>query len=82
MSETDCQKVLRELELYLDRELEDSKCAEIKRHLGECSPCMSRTEFRVSLRALIAEKCGCEDVPASLIVRISEELHRAPDAPA
>jgi len=82
LSETDCQKVLREIELYLDRELAALRCVEIERHLDECSPCMSRKEFRVSLRALIASKCGCEDVPASLLVRIREELHRAPDAPS
>jgi len=66
----DCDEVLREIELYLDRELDPAECVEIEHHLTGCGSCLQRKEFRVSLRALVAKKCGPDPVPADLLERI------------
>jgi len=70
LSPIDCEEVLKEIELYLDGELEDSMCGEIREHLSGCGPCTDRAEFRRRLRELFAEKCGCEQVPDRLRARV------------
>lgn len=79
LSETNCEDVLQQIEVYLDRELPDEvKCAEIKAHLEACGRCMDRAEFRVEFKALIASKCGCQQVPDSLMERLREQLNSPP----
>jgi len=74
----DCDEVLREIELYLDRELDRTECVEIEHHLTGCGSCLQRKEFRVSLRALVAKKCGPDPVPTELLERIKELLASDP----
>ena len=75
MSEISCHEVLEQIEVYLDRELpDDAKCGEIKAHLEGCGPCMDRAEFRIGLKSLIAEKCGCQSVPADLVDRVRQQI--------
>ncbi len=81
MSETDCQEILAQIELYLDHELEEVRCVEIQEHLELCGPCLGRTEFRRSLKVLISKKCRCEDLPEGLMTRVFEALDD-PGAPA
>jgi mycothiol system anti-sigma-R factor len=70
----DCEHVLREIELYLDRELDAEEAGHIQEHLTECGGCLQRKEFRESLRALVAKKCGPEPAPEALLARIRELL--------
>ncbi len=76
MSPIDCRQVLKEIELYLDGELETSMSGEIEEHLAACGPCMDHSEFRRHLRELFRQKCCCE-VPEHLRQRI-EALLRDP----
>ena len=66
----DCDEVLREIELYLDGELVETECVQIEHHLTGCGSCLQRKEFRVSLRALVAKKCGGDPAPTDLLERI------------
>ena len=78
MSEINCHDVLEQIEVYLDRELPDAaKCGEIKAHLDACGQCMDRAEFRIGLKALIAEKCGCQSVPADLMDKVRQQIQSA-----
>lgn len=74
MSGIDCEQVLREIDLYLDEELDESECRQIEVHLADCADCLSRTEFRRKLQILIARKCGREAVPSHLYDRIRQVL--------
>ena len=76
MSPVDCEQALKEIERYLDGELEGPLVAEIREHLWACDPCMNRSEFRRKLKELTAAKCGCEQVPAQLRLRIETLLRR------
>ena len=69
----DCQEVLREIELFLDRELDSSECVEIEQHLTGCGSCLQRKEFCVHLRALVAKKCH-DPTPTQLVERIKQLL--------
>lgn len=70
MSGTDCERVLRQIELYLDGELVGFERVEIERHLGECSPCAGHSEFQQRLKGMLRAKCGCDEVPVALVERI------------
>lgn len=70
MSGTDCEHVLRQLELYLDGELVALERVEIERHLGGCSPCHDHSEFQRTLKEMLRAKCGCDHVPPELADRI------------
>ncbi len=82
MSETDCQEILAQIELFLDDELEEVRCGQVRAHLELCGPCMGRTEFRRSLKVLISRKCRCEDVPEGLMARVLDALDEPGGAPA
>jgi mycothiol system anti-sigma-R factor len=66
----DCEHVLREIELYIDRELDATEAHHIQEHLAECGGCLERKEFRETLRKLVARKCGPSAAPEELMVRI------------
>lgn len=77
MSPTDCEHVLRQIELYLDGELVGFERVEIERHLGVCDPCTGHAAFQRKLKEMLRDKCGCRDVPSDLVDRVRAML----DAP-
>jgi mycothiol system anti-sigma-R factor len=84
LSPTDCEHVLRQIELYLDGELVSVERVEIERHLGECSPCHGHSEFQRRLKEMLRAKCGCDEVPTELLERIRSSLiapHHLPPSP-
>ena len=76
---TDCEHVLREIELYLDHELDATEASHIQGHLAECGGCLDHKEFRETLRALVAKKCGPGPAPETLVIRIRELLAKEPE---
>jgi mycothiol system anti-sigma-R factor len=70
LSGTDCQAVLKQVELYLDGELETVTYTELELHLTGCSSCMQRVEFRSALRRIVRAKCASDPVPGTLLERI------------
>jgi anti-sigma factor (TIGR02949 family) len=72
---TDCDEILRDLDLYLDGELPSARARVVERHLSECSPCMARSEFRRRLIETVRTKCRTsEEPPATLQVRITRSI--------
>ena len=74
MSPTDCEHVLRQIELYLDGELVGVQRVEIERHLGGCDPCTGHADFQRKLKEMLRAKCGCNDVPPELLERVRSML--------
>lgn len=79
MSPIDCERALREIEIYLDGELEPPEAEMLRSHLGDCPPCESRAEFQRRLRLLLAAKCGSE-MPVSLRIRLRTVLVEGPSS--
>jgi mycothiol system anti-sigma-R factor len=75
---TNCEETLREIQRFLDGELEIDLTAAINRHISDCHPCGERAEFQRHLRVLIAKTCGAEAVPPALLERITASLHEPP----
>jgi mycothiol system anti-sigma-R factor len=78
LSEISCDEVLREIELYIDGELDVDRTAHLADHLGACSPCMYHAAFQSRLREIVRRKCRSA-TPDHLAARIrvmirSEEL--------
>ena len=39
----DCARAIEQVYVYLDGEMPDEDCAEVRRHLEECAPCWPTT---------------------------------------
>jgi len=61
-----CEEALKEIERFLDGELDPNVQGEISHHLSDCHPCMQRVEFRLSLKIMISSKCVGDTVPVDL----------------
>jgi mycothiol system anti-sigma-R factor len=70
----ECLKVLEQIELFLDGELDVDVGRQIRQHLEACGPCMDHSEFQRHLKELVREKCGCDQAPARLLERIRSAL--------
>lgn len=70
----DCLKVLEQIELYLDGELDAGVSLGIDEHLEACKPCMDRSEFQRHLKEMLRAKCGCDEVPPHVLERVRSVL--------
>jgi mycothiol system anti-sigma-R factor len=65
-----CEETLREVERFLDGELDPTLHVQIEEHLTGCSPCMHRAEFRRRLKLMISRKCSESQAPPGVETRI------------
>jgi len=72
--ETDCSVVLSEVYLYLDLECSEDRRSLIKKHLEECSRCLSEYGIEHEVKALVARCCGDETAPKELRERLRIKL--------
>ena len=70
----ECLKILEQIELFLDGELEAGVSLEIQHHLEACGPCAGHSEFQRQLKALVRDRCGCDQAPAHLLEKIRSAL--------
>jgi mycothiol system anti-sigma-R factor len=73
LSGISCEEVLKEIEQYLDGELDSDRGSNLATHLGTCSPCLDRAEFQRKLKEIVRSKCRSE-TPEHVIVRIREAV--------
>ena len=66
----DCNDTLRELELFLDKELSDGARQTIHNHLEGCPDCLQAFDFHAELRTVIAAKCRNDEMPSGLLRKI------------
>lgn len=73
---TPCSEVLDKVYAYLDGELEEANCAEIRRHLDECAPCLREYGLEEAVKKIVAKCCGAIR-RAQLRARLMEQLAQA-----
>jgi mycothiol system anti-sigma-R factor len=73
-----CEETLRQIESFLDGELDVTVQRQIEVHLSDCNPCMQRAEFRRHIKVIVRAKCAGDDVPATLQRRIRVLLDEPP----
>jgi mycothiol system anti-sigma-R factor len=66
----DCDELIANLFLFLDGELGESTCADLREHLHRCHGCLERFGVEKAFKDLIQRRCGQEPVPEVLIERI------------
>ncbi|MFI0419571.1 mycothiol system anti-sigma-R factor [Spongiactinospora gelatinilytica] len=74
--DTDCRDVLEKVYSYLDGELDDSNCTDIRDHLDECGPCLAEYGLEEAVKRLIARHCGCDPVPADLRAKVLTRIQQ------
>ena len=70
----DCNETLREMQAFLDGELTEDATLVLHAHLEGCQDCLQAFDFQAELKAVIAEKCRRDQMPAGLLSRIEQCL--------
>ena len=74
--EMDCSRAIEQVYLYLDGEMDDTDCAEVRRHLEDCAPCLRAYGLEQVVKTIVARSCGCDETPPDvkerLLVRLRE----------
>jgi mycothiol system anti-sigma-R factor len=73
-----CEETPREIESFLDGELDVVVQQQISVHLSDCNPCMERAEFRRHVKVMVRAKCTGDAVPPALEQRIRALLEEPP----
>ncbi|NOZ14235.1 MAG: hypothetical protein GXO69_11455 [Acidobacteria bacterium] len=72
----ECQEILKILSDYVDGELSENRCAEIRKHMEECSRCRKFAEtFRESLE--LARKLERKQAPQSVCESVLRAFREA-----
>lgn len=70
-----CEKVLTKVYAYLDGEMSDDDCSEIRAHIDDCTDCLRAYGIEREFKALLARKCGCDAAPEELRAKVLTRLH-------
>jgi mycothiol system anti-sigma-R factor len=65
-----CTETLREIERFLDGELDSIVRVRVETHLADCFPCSRRAEFQRHLKVIVSRSCGGAEVPQAVADRI------------
>ncbi|MDF5756508.1 mycothiol system anti-sigma-R factor [Spongiactinospora sp. TRM90649] len=74
--DTDCRDVLEMVYSYIDGELDEGDCVDIRVHLDECGPCLAEYGLEEAVKRLIARHCGCDPVPADLRAKVLTRIQQ------
>ncbi|GII58896.1 hypothetical protein Pth03_72850 [Planotetraspora thailandica] len=74
--DTPCSDVLDRVYTYLDGELDESGCADIRQHLDECHPCLEEYGLEKVVKQLVAKHCGCDPVPDDLREKVLSRIEQ------
>lgn len=74
--DVDCRDVLDRVYTYLDDELGETDCAEIRQHLDECAPCLREFGLEQEIKALVHRCCGREPVPTELRSKVLARIEQ------
>lgn len=74
--DAECAEILSRVYLYLDGELPERDCGQVRQHLDECTPCLRQYGLEEAVKSLVARSCGRETVPAEVrskvLIRLRE----------
>ncbi|GAA2419479.1 mycothiol system anti-sigma-R factor [Actinomadura vinacea] len=92
--ETSCEEVLARVYSYLDGELDQGGCGEVREHLDECGPCLREYGLEEAVKKLVGKCCQAEHAPDELRAKVmgrieevcgeirSAETEKAPESSA
>ena len=68
--EVPCSEVLARVYSYLDGELQEEGCLQVRQHLDECGPCLREYGLEEVVKRLVHKCCGHEAVPGELRTKV------------
>ncbi len=74
--EMPCTEVLALVYSYLDGELGEHGCAEVRRHLDECGPCLREFGLEEAVKRLVHKHCGSDPVPQDLRTKVLTRIQQ------
>ena len=79
----DCADFFERIVYFIDNELDEADCSEVKVHLDSCNPCLEKYDLQRTVKSIVARSCS-EAAPAELrervLLRIREVQVRITDA--
>jgi mycothiol system anti-sigma-R factor len=71
-----CSEVLALVYSYLDGELGESGCGEVRKHLDECGPCLREFGLEEAVKRLVHKTCGHDPVPQDLRAKVLSRIQQ------
>ena len=72
-SASECAAYLDRIVYFLDNELDDADCTEVRLHLDSCNPCLVRYDLQRTVKQVVARSCS-ETAPSELRNRVLVRL--------
>ncbi len=69
----DCVDYLERIVYFLDNELDEADCSEVRVHLDECGPCLEKYDLQRTVKQIVARSCS-ESAPESLRDRVRIQI--------
>ena len=82
-SPADCADFLERIVYFLDNELDEADCSEVRLHLDACNPCLERYDLQRTVKAVVARSCSeaaPEELRQKVLFRIREVQIRITEA--
>jgi mycothiol system anti-sigma-R factor len=73
---TPCSEVLALVYNYLDGELDQDGCSDVREHLDECGPCLREYGLEEAVKKLVHKSCGCDPVPEDLRDKVLARIQK------
>ena len=73
--EEDCADYLERIVFFLDNELDEADCSEVRVHLDECGPCLEKYDLQRIVKQVVARSCA-ESAPDELRERVRIQIRQ------
>ncbi len=71
--EHECADYLERIVFFLDNELDEADCSEVRVHLDECGPCLEKYDLQRVVKQVVARSCA-ESAPDGLRDRVRIQI--------
>ena len=65
----DCADFLEHIVFFIDNELDEADCSEVRLHLDSCNPCLEKYDLQRTVKSVVARSCS-EVAPDELRRRV------------
>lgn len=69
VSASECADFLERIVYFIDNELDEADCSEVRIHLDSCNPCLEKYDLQRTVKTVVARSCS-EAAPAELRERV------------
>ncbi|MCD4534361.1 mycothiol system anti-sigma-R factor [Nocardioides sp. cx-169] len=69
LSREECADYLERIVYFIDNELDEADCSEVRAHLDSCNPCLVKYDLQRTVKSVVARSCS-ETAPLELRERV------------